>query len=167
MPVNRPVPAPTAPAAPSGGDNRLYLRDQDLNEGAALIRAAARRLAQLAETAGAAASISAPEMDVLQEIFDVGPMDVGDLRARLNAPKQSLARNLNQLEGRGFVTRQTAPSDRRRRLVTLTPAGITFARESTERRRAALRQAFLTAGPDAVTGARRVLSELLRARGEP
>jgi DNA-binding MarR family transcriptional regulator len=137
-----------------------------LNEGAALIRAAARRLAQLAETAGAAASISAPEMDVLQEVFDLGPMDVGDLRARLAAPKQSLARNLNQLEARGFVTRETDPADRRRRLVTLTPAGLTFARDATERRRAALRQAFLSAGPDAVTGARRVLSDVARTRGE-
>jgi DNA-binding MarR family transcriptional regulator len=105
-------------------------------------------------------------MDVVQEIFDIGPMDVGDLRARLGAPKQSLARNLNQLEGRGFVTRETDPNDRRRRLVTLTPPGMTFARESTERRRAALRQAFLSAGPDAVTGARRVLSDLTRTRGE-
>jgi len=136
----------------SGGDGRLYLRDQDLNEGAALIRAAARRLADLAETAGAAASISSPEMDVLQEVFDLGAMDVGDLRARLGAPKQSLARNLNQLEERGFVTRETDPADRRRRLVTLTPAGMTFAREATERRRNALRQAFLSAGPDAGHG---------------
>jgi DNA-binding MarR family transcriptional regulator len=167
MPVNRPHSASTPPVAPaSGGDNRLYLRDQDLNEGAALIRAAARRLAELAERAGAAASISAPEMDVLQEVFDLGPMDVGDLRARLNAPKQSLARNLNQLEGRGLVARETDQSDRRRRLVTLTPSGMAFAREATERRRAALRQAFLSAGPDAVTGARRVLSDLTRSRGE-
>ena len=167
MPVNRPLPPPPAtPSSASGGDGRLDLRDQDLNEGAALIRAAARRLAQLAETAGAAASISAPEMDVLQEVFDLGPMDVGDLRARLAAPKQSLARNLNQLEARGFVTRETDPADRRRRLVTLTPAGLTFARDATERRRAALRQAFLSAGPDAVTGARRVLSDVARTRGE-
>jgi len=168
MPVNRPHPAPSAPAAAvSGGDSRLYLRDQDLNEGAALIRAAARKLAELAEKAGAAASISAPEMEVLQEVFDLGPMDVGDLRARLGAPKQSLARNLNQLEARGFVTRETDPADRRRRLVTLTATGLTFARESTERRRNALRQAFLSAGPDAVTGARRVLADLTRTRGEP
>ena len=159
MPVNRPLSPPPAPASSaSGGDGRLYLRDQDLNEGAALIRAAARRLAQLAESAGAAASISAPEMDVLQEVFDLGPMDVGDLRARLAAPKQSLAR--------GFVTRETDPADRRRRLVTLTATGLTFARDATERRRAALRQAFLSAGPDAVTGARRVLSDVARARGE-
>lgn len=168
IPVNRPQlsPAPTASAA-SAGDGRLYLRDQDLNEGAALIRAAARKIAQLAETAGAAANISGPEMDILQEIHDLGPMDVGDLRARLAAPKQSLARNLNQLEGRNFVKRETDPRDRRRRLVTLTPEGAAFTRDATDRRRAALRQAFLTAGPDAVSGTRRVLSELLRARGEP
>jgi DNA-binding MarR family transcriptional regulator len=163
MPVNRPQPA-SAPSA--GADGRLYLRDQDLNEGAALIRAAARKLAQLAETAGAASNLSAPEMDILQEIFDLGPMDVGDLRARLSAAKQSLARNLNQLEARNLLKRELDPRDRRRRLVTLTPEGAAFSREATERRRAALRQAFLTAGPDAVTGARRVLSDLLRIRGE-
>ena len=163
MPVNRPH---TAPPPPASADGRLYLRDQDLNEGAAVIRAAARKLSQLVESVGAAANLSAPELDVLQEIFDQGPLDVGELRTRLGAPKQSLARNLNQLEARAFVKRETDPEDRRRRLVKLTPEGLTFTREATERRRTALRQAFLSAGPDAVTGARRVLSELLRVRGE-
>lgn len=163
IPVNRPQSAPVPPAP---ADGRLYLRDQDLNEGAALIRAAARKLSQLAEIIGAASNISGPEMDILQEVFDLGPMDVGDLRARLAAPKQSLARNLNQLEARNLVKRDTDPRDRRRRLVTLTPEGQAFTREATERRRAALRQAFLSAGPDAVTGARRMLSDLMRVRGE-
>lgn len=166
MPVNRPQPAPPPASAPAGADSRLYLRDQDLDEGAAVIRAAARRLAQLVEAAGAPASLSAPELDILQEIHDRGPMDVGDLRARLGAPKQSLARNLNQLEARKLVTRETDPRDRRRRLVTLTNEGMSFSREATERRRTALRQAFLAVGPEAVSGARRVLSELLRARGD-
>jgi DNA-binding MarR family transcriptional regulator len=163
MPVNRPH---TAPPPPASADGRLYLRDQDLNEGAAVIRAAARKLSQLVESVGAAANLSAPELDVLQEIFDQGPLDVGELRTRLGAPKQSLARNLNQLEARGLVKRETDPEDRRRRLVKLTPEGLAFTREATERRRTALRQAFLSAGPDAVTGARRMLSELLRVRGE-
>jgi DNA-binding MarR family transcriptional regulator len=163
MPVNRPH---TAPPPPASADGRLYLRDQDLNEGAAVIRAAARKLSQLVESVGAAANLSAPELDVLQEIFDQGPLDVGELRTRLGAPKQSLARNLNQLEARNLVKRETDPEDRRRRLVKLTSEGLTFTREATERRRTALRQAFLSAGPDAVTGARRVLSELLRVRGE-
>jgi DNA-binding MarR family transcriptional regulator len=142
------------------------LRDQDLNEGAALIRAAARRLAHLVELAGTPADLSGPEMDILQEIYDRGPMDVGDLRVRLAAPKQSLARNLNQLQARNLVTRETDPRDRRRRLVTLSPDGMKFAGEATERRRTALRQAFVSSGPEAVAGARRVLSELLRVRGE-
>lgn len=150
----------------SVGDGRLYLRDQDLNEGAALIRAAARKLAHLTAAIGAAANISPPEMEILEEIHDLGPMDVGDLRLRLATPKQSLARNLNQLEARDLLTRETDPRDRRRRLVTLTPAGASFAREATERRRQVMRQAFLTAGPEAVTGARRMLSDLVRPRGE-
>ena len=163
MPVNRPH---TAPPPPASADGRLYLRDQDLNEGAAAIRAAARKLSQLVESVGAAANLSAPELDVLQEIFDQGALDVGELRTRLGAPKQSLARNLNQLEARGLVKRETDPEDRRRRLVKLTADGLSFTRDATERRRTALRQAFLSAGPDAVTGARRMLSELLRVRGE-
>ncbi len=163
MTVNRPH--PNTPSPPHA-DGRLYLRDQDLNEGAAAIRAAARRLNQLVESVGAAANISGPELDVLQEIFDRGPLDVGDLRNRLAAPKQSLARNLNQLEARKFVRRDMDHSDRRRRLVTLTPEGMAFISEATDRRRTAMRQAFLAAGPDAVAGARRMLGELLRVRGE-
>jgi DNA-binding MarR family transcriptional regulator len=163
MTVNRPQPAPQPPA---GADGRLYLRDQDLNEGAAVIRAAARKLAELVESAGVQAGLSAPELEILQEIFDRGPMDVGDLRTRLVAPKQSLARNLNQLEARNMLKRETDPGDRRRRLVTLTTEGMAFSSQATERRRAALRQAFLSSGPEAVAGVRRVLSELLRIRGE-
>jgi DNA-binding MarR family transcriptional regulator len=167
MPVNRPQPAPPPPAnAAASADGRLYLRDQDLNEGAALIRAAARKLALLVESAGIPVSLSPPEMEILQEIFDRGPMDVGDLRARLAAPKQSLARNLNQLEARALVKREMDPRDRRRRLVSLTQEGMTFTSEATERRRTALRQAFASSGPEAVAGARRVLSELARVRGE-
>ncbi len=171
MPVNRPQPAPApagAPSAgpPSAGDGRLYLRDQDLNESAAVIRAAARRLDQLVESAGAPASLSGPEIEILQEIFDRGAMDVGDLRSRLAAPKQSLARNLNQLEARNLVKRETDTRDKRRRLVTLTAEGMSFTRDATERRRNALRQAFLSAGPEAVASARRVLSDILRLRGD-
>ncbi|HEV7692666.1 MAG TPA: MarR family transcriptional regulator [Hyphomonadaceae bacterium] len=166
MSVNRPQPAPLQTGSSAAGDARLYLRDQDLNESAAVIRAAARKLDQLAEAAALPAGISAPEMQILQEVFDRGPMDVGDLRARLAAPKQSLARNLNQLETRNFLKRETDPADRRRRMVTLTPEGMTFTRDATERRRTALRQAFLTAGPEAVAAARRVLSDIIRVRGE-
>jgi DNA-binding MarR family transcriptional regulator len=166
MPVNRPQPAPPPAAAPASADARLYLRDQELNESAALIRAASRKLAALVEMAGAGSDLSGPELDILQEVFDAGPMDVSELRARIGAPKQSLARNLNQLEARNLVTRETDARDRRRRLVTLTAEGHVFTRDATERRRIALRQAFVSGGPDAVSGLRRVLAEILRVRSD-
>jgi DNA-binding MarR family transcriptional regulator len=143
-------------------DGRLYLRDQDLDQGAALILSAARKLTRLALLGLGEAEISEAELAVLLELHDSGPADVGLLRARLDSPKQSLARNLNALEARALIARETSSKDRRRRLVKLTDAGAGFALRAAEHRRTALRQAFLTAGPDAVTGARRVLSEIAR-----
>jgi DNA-binding MarR family transcriptional regulator len=164
MPVNRP---PTAPSPPSGADARLYLRDQDLDQGAALIRAASRRLSQLVAPANDTGTepphLTDAERDILQELLDRGSSDVGELRRRLSLPKQSFARYLNQIEALGLVTRQSDARDRRRRLLALTPQGETFMRAATEQRRTALRQAFLTAGPDAVAGARAVLGAILKA----
>ena len=167
-PVNRPSSsAPQAgpspgPAVPSA-DGRLYLRDQELDQGAALIRAAARRLSGLVQSLDPDAEVAAAHLDVLEEVLDRGPMDVKELRGRLHCPKQTLNRYLNQLEAAGLTRREASQRDRRRRLVTLTEDGRRFAVEATLRRRAALRQAFLNAGPDAVTGARRVLQEVLRS----
>ncbi len=130
---------------------------------AALIRASSRRLSQLVQPAAGAYRLTPPELEILEEILDRGPMDVTELRTRLDYPKQSLTRYLNQLEELELVTRLPDGRDKRRRLVTLTPSGDSFAREATHRRRLALRQAFLVAGPEAATGARRVLQELLKS----
>jgi DNA-binding MarR family transcriptional regulator len=162
MPVNTPS---ARPGVPAGSDERLYLRDQELDQAAALIRAAARKLNRLVEAAAAGAQLSGPELDVLQELLDRGAMDVGSLRDRLNHPRQSLARNLAQLESRGLIGRETAHDDRRRREVTLTSEGMRVARLATEARRAALRRAFLSTGPESVNGARRVLADLLKPEG--
>lgn len=172
IPVNRPLSQSASHApSPAEADGRLYLRDQDLDQGAALIRAAARRLAHLAQSAVVSGAespeLSAPELDILMEVFDRGGLDVTELRERLDSPKQSMARHLNELEERGLIGRAPSARDRRRRLVTLTDAGQRFAARATELRRLALREAFLSAGPEAVTGARRVLSELTRSRIEP
>jgi DNA-binding MarR family transcriptional regulator len=161
VPVNRPA-ITGAPAV--GADARLYLRDQDLDQGAALIQQAARRLLRLARSGVGKTEISEAELAILLELHDSGPLDVGLLRTRLGSPKQSLARNLNDLETRGLLARETSARDRRRRLVKLTDEGGTLALRAAERRRAALREAFLSAGQDAVNGARRVLSELVRER---
>ncbi len=163
MTVNRPQ---TAETSEDAAVPRLYLRDQELNQSAALIRAAARRLAELVESSGAPASLSGPELEILQEIYDRGDLDVGDLRQRLLAPKQSLARHLNDLETAGLLQRHVDSTDRRRRIVSLTDTGRVLTESATERRRQALREAFLEAGPEAVAGARRVLQQLAAAKDQ-
>lgn len=161
MTVNRPQPADTSedPTVP-----RLYLRDQELDQSAALIRAAARRLTELVQELDVPGGLSQPELEILQEIYDRGALDVGDLRQRLLAPKQSLARHLNDLETSGLLERQIDGEDRRRRIVSLTENGRALTERATERRRKALREAFLDAGPEAVAGARRVLQDLVSAK---
>lgn len=158
MTVNR---SQQADASEDSSVPRLYLRDQELNLSAAMIRAAARRLAELVQDADTPGQISPPELEILQEIYDRGALDVGDLRHRLQAPKQSLARHLNDLEGAGLIERQIDGGDRRRRIVSLTQTGAELTERATEKRRQALREAFLDAGPEAVAGARRVLQHLV------
>ena len=164
IPVNTPQPRSASPDTP---DDRLYLRDQELDQAAALIRSAARRLSQLVQRGAGQAARPLPELEILQEIFDRGPLDVGDLREILTAPKQSLARHLNDLEASGLVKRTPDARDRRKRIVTLTEEGRDLVSATTELRRRALRQSFLAAGPEAVSGARRVLQTLAKTRGAP
>lgn len=157
MPVNRPQnvrpPADTA-------DQRVYLRDQDLDQGAALIRIAARALFSTIQTKTNGLSLSDPQLEILQELHDTGSMDVSELRKVLNAPKQSLARHLNDLEKSGFINRVQDTEDRRRRLVGLTEQGKTLTDAMTKQRRDLMRKIYLDAGPEVVTGARRLLQEI-------
>lgn len=51
------------------------------------------------------------------------PMDQADLVARTFRDKAGVSRLVSALEGRGWVTRQTDPADKRRRRVHLTEAG--------------------------------------------
>jgi DNA-binding MarR family transcriptional regulator len=158
-PVNRPL-STSVPSPES--DGRLYLRDSELDQGAALIRAAARRLSAVSNPAPGSAPIQDGAHDILMEIFDLGPQDVSGLRTRLNIPKQTLARYLNELEARGLIARERDRLDGRRRRIHLTPEGEAMTRRGAETRRATMREVFLLCGPDAVTGARRVLAEIAR-----
>jgi DNA-binding MarR family transcriptional regulator len=58
-------------------------------------------------------------------LFEIGPAGVGvrELRQRLGLDSGYLSRLVRQLEGEGLVTTVPDPDDRRRRLLTLTPAG--------------------------------------------
>jgi DNA-binding MarR family transcriptional regulator len=96
-------------------------------------------------------------------------MSVSELLGILRITKQSLARVLSQLVRQGFIVQQTGKSDRRQRLLQLTPAGIELERELSENQRQRIERAYAEAGPHAVEGFRKVMlgvisSDLDRSR---
>jgi len=96
-------------------------------------------------------------------------MSVSELLGILRITKQSLARVLSQLVRQGFIVQQTGKSDRRQRLLQLTPAGIELERELSENQRQRIERAYAEAGAHAVDGFRKVMlgvisSDLDRSR---
>jgi DNA-binding MarR family transcriptional regulator len=88
-------------------------------------------------------------------------MSVSELLGILRITKQSLARVLSQLVRQGFIVQQTGKSDRRQRLLQLTPAGIELERELSENQRQRIERAYAEAGPHAVEGFRKVMLSVI------
>jgi DNA-binding MarR family transcriptional regulator len=86
---------------------------------------------------------------------------VSDLLGILRITKQSLARVLSVLLDQGYVTQTPGRSDRRQRLLALTPSGAALERKLFERQRARLAPAWHDVGPDAVAGFQRVMRAIM------
>ncbi|WP_030694215.1 MarR family winged helix-turn-helix transcriptional regulator [Streptomyces globisporus] len=97
------------------------------------------------------------DMAVLAALADFGPHAQRDLVARLGVDPSDMAKVVEQLAAGGHVERDRDPRDRRRVLVTLTPAGRTLLAELDAEARAV--QDEVLAPLDAEE--RRVLQELL------
>ena len=63
---------------------------------------------------------------VLASLADLGPASQGPLADRLCLDRSDLDTVLDELEGRGLVLRTADATDRRRKIVQLTPAGETL-----------------------------------------
>lgn len=75
--------------------------------------------------------------------------------------KQSLNRVLRTLISDGLVENRVGRRDRRERLLHLTEKGMELERRLSEPQRARLRQAYRSAGPQAVAGFREVLEAMM------
>ena len=93
-------------------------------------------------------------------------MTVGELLGILRITKQSLGRVLGQLVRQGFVVQRPGPSDRRQRLLELTPKGRALERELSAPQRARVAAAYREAGPQAVEGFRRVLLGIIAGEAD-
>lgn len=74
------------------------------------------------------------QLELLGEVSRTGVSTPAELAGRLQVRVQSLTDSINELEGRGLVSRRPDQSDRRRQLVELTDAGVELLdRDRTER----------------------------------
>lgn len=141
-------------------EGRLFLRDDELDHGAALIFAAEKHLAAAADAAMQQAELSRGAFDLLMGVRAWPGLSVSQLREHLCMTVPTFARLLGQLDKRGLVKKQRAGSDARARLLSLSEAGEALATPLAESLREALRPAFRSVGAEHVAGARAVLGAL-------
>ena len=79
----------------------------------------------------------------------------------LGVTKQSLNRVLRTLIDDGLVRQDVGTKDKRERHLYLTDAGLALEKDLSEAQRGRMRAAFRTAGPEAVSGFRKVLEQMM------
>lgn len=122
---------------------------------ALLGQAAMRRL----RDAHTAHQLSPRQFQLLGLLHDHGPMAQGELGQAMGVDPSVLVTLLNPLEADGYASRRRDPSDRRRHVVALSPAGADHLAAAAGAQRAAEDELF--AGLDA--GQREQLRQLLLA----
>lgn len=90
-------------------------------------------------------------------------LSVNGLLKILKITKQSLARVLGQLVREGYIDQKTDAQDRRRRTLTLTEKGEDLEARLTACQGQRIGRAFETAGPAAVEGFKKVLTNIINA----
>ncbi|MPV48571.1 MULTISPECIES: MarR family winged helix-turn-helix transcriptional regulator [unclassified Pseudactinotalea] len=73
-------------------------------------------------------------LSVLSALFTHGALSPGELAEREHVRPPSMTRTLQHLEGEGYLERATHPTDGRQVVISLSPAGEEYIRETRRRR---------------------------------
>jgi DNA-binding MarR family transcriptional regulator len=166
MPVPRPVAASQAPSTepkgpPPAGSSLLFLREEEIRLAQDLLFFAYRDFTNAADVLLAELGLGRAHHRALHFIGRNPGIPVSDLLAILRITKQSLARVLAALIEQGYVAQTPGRSDRRQRLLSLTPQGQTLERRLFERQRERIVAAYRDAGGPSVEGFRRVMRGIM------
>ncbi|MFF4960776.1 MarR family winged helix-turn-helix transcriptional regulator [Streptomyces sp. NPDC001222] len=88
------------------------------------LRKAARYLGATYDKALAPAGLRATQFSILQKLGAAGEMKITSLADMIAMDRTTMASNLKPLAREGLVTVETSAADRRARIVTITPDGI-------------------------------------------
>jgi len=156
--VNRSMGNLRSPPRPTEG--RLFLRDEELDAGAASILAAEKRLTRAMQSLLSEAPINERELDVLIAIRAVPGQTVRQMRERLAMTVPTFARILGRLDQQGLIEKSLSVDDMRARALHLSPDGETLLVPFVARLRDVLRSAYRDVGAEHVIGARAVLEAI-------
>ncbi|SNR55053.1 MarR family winged helix-turn-helix transcriptional regulator [Paracoccus sediminis] len=143
------------------GDDLLFLTDDKLRRGIEAMFFAYRAFTADPDLILADLDYGRAHHRALHFIHRDPGLTVTSLLAVLGVTKQSLNRVLRALIDDGLVESRVGRRDRRERLLFLTEKGAALERRLSEAQRARMRQAYRSAGPQAVAGFRQVLEAMM------
>lgn len=134
-----------------------YLREDEVRQGIELLFYAYRDFTAEPDAMLARYGFGRAHHRVIYFVGRHPLMSVSELLDILQITKQSLSRVLGQLVQQGFILQRMGKSDRRQRLLELTPKGIELERQLSENQRQRISRAYEKAGPHSVEGFRKVM----------
>jgi len=108
-----------------------------------------------------------PVHNLVFALVEGGGARITDMAAQLGMTKQAVTLMVDYLEGRGYVTREDDPRDRRAKLVELTERGRAAARASLDVVERIERDWVARLGRDRMTTLKQTLAELVRSLAPP
>ena len=145
----------------STGASALFLREAEVRRGLEFLYFGNAFITRATDPELAAQGLGRAHHRALYFVARQPDISVGALLKLLGITKQSLGRVLGELVERGMLETRTGPSDRRQRLLRLTPEGRALEGRLFEALRAKLSAAYARAGQQAVTGFWAVLEGLI------
>ena len=143
-----------------------YLREDEVRQGIELLFYAYRDFTAEPDAMLARYGFGRAHHRVIHFVGRHPQMSVSELLSILRITKQSLSRVLGQLVRQGFIVQRTGKSDRRQRLLELTPKGVELERELSENQRHRIARAYAEAGPQAVEGFRKVMLNIMSSEAD-
>ena len=145
----------------AAGISPLFLTDHELRQAIEMLFFAYRDFVAEPDQILAGMGLGRAHHRALYFIGRYPDQPVSNLLQILQISKQSLNRVLRDLMQQGLVIQQPGPSDRRQRLLSLSPAGLELEEKLTECQRQRIRKAYKQAGADAVDGFRLMMLSLM------
>ena len=147
--------------APVGGENLLFLTDDQLRRGIEAMFFAYRAFTSDPDLILADMDYGRAHHRAVHFIQRSPGTTVSNLLAILGVTKQSLNRVLRSLIDDGHVRSEKGRRDGRERHLFLTPKGEAMEKQLSDAQRARMRAAYRAAGPAAVQGFRQVLEAMM------